>query len=148
MLRRLAQTFANARSSARLDVEIPLVVPGHTNVPWAGCSIDARTGDDCDQAPAELVDFDQVAGRLFVRAPVPGDRFDPLGMGGRTMPLADFFRGRRVRREERRRTPLVCDQRGIIWVGGHRIAERVKTTDQTAHLLALRLSIRDPVQAG
>lgn len=67
LLRRLAQTFANARSSARLDVDIPLVVPGHTNVPWAGCSIDARTGDDCDQVPAELVDFGQVAGGLFVR---------------------------------------------------------------------------------
>ena len=28
--------------------------------------------------------------------PEPGDRFGPLGMGGKTMSLADFFRGRRV----------------------------------------------------
>ncbi len=51
------------------------------------------------------------------------------------MPLADFFRGRRVTPERRARTPLVCDQVGIIWVAGHRIAERVKATEQTAHVL-------------
>ena len=28
----------------------------------------------------------------------PGDRFEPLGMGGQSMPLADFFRGRHVER--------------------------------------------------
>ena len=66
-----------------------------------------------------------------MRAAMPGDRFDPLGMGGKSMPLADFFRGRRVARQRRARTPLVCDQQGIVWVAGHRIAERVKQTTHT-----------------
>ena len=44
-----------------------------------------------------MVDYDRLAGTgLVVRAPEPGDRFGPLGMGGKTMSLADFFRGRRV----------------------------------------------------
>ena len=60
--------------------------------------------------------------------PTPGDRFEPLGMGGKSMPLADFFRGRHVPHDRRARIPLVCDQRGIIWVVGHRIADRVKVT--------------------
>ena len=73
----------------------------------------------------------------------PGDRFEPLGMGGKSRPLNDFFRGRRVGREERTRTPLLCDALGIIWVVGHRIAERVKVTEQTARTLGLRWQV-DP----
>jgi tRNA(Ile)-lysidine synthase len=59
-------------------------------------------------------------------------------MGGRSMPLADFFRGRHVPRRERACTPLVCDQSGIVWVVGHRIAERVKVTDRTRRTIGLR----------
>ena len=39
----------------------------------------------------QVVDFDQVTGPLFVRAPVPGDRFDPLGMGGKTHGAGRLF---------------------------------------------------------
>ncbi len=146
-LRRLSKNVA-AVSSPPSHAEIPLALPGRTEVPWAGCSIHAGTEDVRDGSRSEVVDFDQVAGRLVVRCPLPGDRFDPLGMGGRTMPLADFFRGRRVPPERRARTPLVCDQVGIIWVAGHRIAERVKATEQTEHVLSLGLSSRNVVATG
>ena len=59
-------------------------------------------------------------------------------MGGQSMPLADFFRGQRVGRAERGRVPLVCDQRGIIWVVGHRIADGVKMSEKTRCRLGLR----------
>ena len=86
----------------------------------------------------ETIDLDRVALPLQVRAPVPGDHFAPLGMGGKSTPLNDFFRGRKVARDERRRTPLLCDAVGIVWVAGHRIAERVKVTEQTRKTLGLR----------
>ena len=121
-------------------VEIALGVPGRIDVPWAGCSIDAWEGGRSEGVADEVVDFDQVGGGLFVRAAMAGDRFDPLGMDGKSMPLADFFRGRRVSIARRARTPLVCDQRGIVWVAGHRIAERVKETSQTERRLRLRLA--------
>jgi tRNA(Ile)-lysidine synthase len=120
-------------------VEIPLSIPGRAQVPWAGCSIDAWEAGTDEVVPDEVVDFDQVSGAFFVRAAVPGDRFDPLGMGGKSMPLADFFRGRRISLARRARTPLVCDQRGIVWVAGHRIAERVKETSRTERRVGLRL---------
>jgi tRNA(Ile)-lysidine synthase len=60
-------------------------------------------------------------------------------MGGRSTPLNDFFRSRRVARAQRDRVPLVCDQRGIVWVVGHRIAHRVRQTDATTRTLGLRL---------
>ena len=79
--------------------------------------------------------------RAIVRAAVTGDRFEPLGMGGQSMPLADFFRGRHVGRGERGRVPLVCDQKGIIWVVGHRISDRVKVSEKTRRKLGLRWSV-------
>jgi tRNA(Ile)-lysidine synthase len=115
---------------------ILLEVPGAVSVPWAGGRLVATL--DAGEAEGERLDFDRVAFPLLIRAPVPGHRFEPLGMNGKSTPLADFFRGRRVPQDRRARTPLVCDQQGIIWVVGHRIADRVKVTGQTQRLLGLR----------
>ena len=41
------------------------------------------------------------------------------------------------------RTPLLCDAAGIVWVVGHRIADRVKVTEQTRRTLGLRWQV-DP----
>ena len=106
---------------------------------WAACAIDSQIDPEPEVPRDETIDLDRVGKPLFVRPPAPGDRFDPLGMGGKSMPLADFFRGRRVARERRMRTPLVCDQLGIIWVAGHRIADRVKVFELTQHELSLRM---------
>ncbi len=112
-----------------------LPIPGEVDVPWAGgrivCTVETAAPAD------EAIDLDRLEIPLSVRAPIPGDRFAPLGMGGRSMALADFFRGRGVAREARARTPVVCDRRGIVWVVGHRIAERVKVTDSTRRRLML-----------
>jgi tRNA(Ile)-lysidine synthase len=148
VLRRSPRTEASLAIHARPGCEIPLAIPGRTDVSWAGCSVEVSTERSADDCRVETVDFDRVSGRLFIRAPLAGDRFDPLGMGGKTMALADFFRGRRVAREKRVHTPLLCDQDGIVWVGGHRIAERVKATERTEHVLTLRLTSCDGVSAG
>src|SRR5262249_47306604 len=96
----------------------PLEVPG--SAPWPGGRVVLTL--DPDEPRDETVDLDRLDPPLRVRAPVPGDTFRPLGMGGREKPLNDFFRGRRVPPERRARTPLVCDRAGILWVVGHRIA--------------------------
>ena len=116
---------------------IPLAVPGLTTIPWAGGAIDARIDPRPETSSAETIDFDQVSLPMFVRSAAVGDRFEPLGMDGQSMPLADFFRGHNVRRPHRTRVPLVCDQTGIIWVVGHRIADRVKVTKKTGRQLGL-----------
>jgi tRNA(Ile)-lysidine synthase len=90
----------------------------------------------------ETIDFDRIVLPLRIRSPVPGDRFEPLGMGGMTTPLNDFFRGRKVARAERNMTPLLCDELGIVWVVGHRIADRVKISEGTIRTLGLRWESR------
>jgi tRNA(Ile)-lysidine synthase len=115
---------------------IALDVPGSAYVPWAGGRVEAACL--AEESHDESVDFDEARPPLIIRASLPGDRFEPLGMGGKGMPLADFFRGRRVPHDCRASLPLVCDQKGIIWVVGHRIADRVKVTERTRNRLGLR----------
>jgi len=117
---------------------IPLAVPGLTSVPWAGGTIDASIDPVPEARGGETIDLQRVSLPLLVRAPESGDRFEPLGMKTQSMALADFFRGRHIAREHRARTPLVCDQAGIIWVIGHRIAERVKMSEKSQRKLRLR----------
>lgn len=116
------------------SVELELAVPGRAC--WAGGVVEAvvEPPAPCD----ETVDLETLALPLRVRAPRPGDRFQPLGMGGRSASLADFFRSRRVEPELRSIAPLLCDEKGIVWVIGHRIAERVKVTAGTKRTLGLR----------
>jgi tRNA(Ile)-lysidine synthase len=130
---------ARASSSAATDIlePIPVIVPGLTAIPWADGAIETRIDPEPEMTRGETIDFDRVCLPLFVRTAVAGDRFEPLGMGGQSMPLADFFRGRHVRRTDRTRVPLVCDQKGIIWVFGHRISDRVRVSEQTGRTLGL-----------
>jgi tRNA(Ile)-lysidine synthase len=115
------------------DEPMPLALPG--SAPWLDGRVVATL--DPDAPREETLDLDHLHAPLCVRAPVPGDRFAPLGMDGQSTPLNDFFRGRRVVREARRQTPLVCDRFGIVWVVGHRIAHRVRLTDQTRRTVGL-----------
>jgi tRNA(Ile)-lysidine synthase len=121
--------------------EATLDVPG--SVSWQGGRLVAAF--DRAAPRDESVDFDQLATPLLVRGPRPGDRFEPLGMGGRSTPLNDFFRGRGVARHERPQVPLLCDRVGIVWVVGHRIAERARLTESTQRPLGLRW---EPVDEG
>jgi tRNA(Ile)-lysidine synthase len=136
VLRRVVDPERSSRRAVAVE-SIPLLVPGRTPLSWMKGEIeissDPGAGTQCD----ETIDLEQVALPLLVRGPVVGDRFTPLGLPGASQALADFFRGRRVPREQRASIPLVCDQIGIIWVVGHRISERVKLTAQTRRTLGL-----------
>jgi tRNA(Ile)-lysidine synthase len=97
--------------------------------------------DRLRSAPQQAaVDASAVGGRLFVRTRRPGDRFQPLGLGGHKK-LQDFFVDRKVAREERDRVPLVVDaQDRIVWVAGHAIAEDFRVTPATTGVLLFELS--------
>jgi tRNA(Ile)-lysidine synthase len=71
------------------------------------------------------LDFDRVAGELRVRRRERGERFRPLGMS-REVRVSDFLSTHHLPAELREGWPLVCDDTGIVWVPGLRIAERVK----------------------
>ena len=71
------------------------------------------------------VDAAAIASGVVVRRRREGDRFQPLGMSG-TKKLQDFFVDARVPRDEREAVPIFESERGIVWVGGLRIADWAK----------------------
>jgi tRNA(Ile)-lysidine synthase len=81
--------------------------------------------EDCvfeDGAVSTEVDAEAVGGSLCVRRRRDGDRFQPLGMKG-TKKLQDLFVDAHVPRTERDAIPILENERGIVWVGGLRIAD-------------------------
>src|SRR5262249_52977427 len=75
---------------------------------------------------------------LAVRNRRPGDRFRPLGLGGRKK-LQDYFVDRKVPRGQRDLVPLIVDGSDrIVWVAGHGIAEEFRVTDPAQGVLILR----------
>ena len=115
---------------------VPLPLPG--SAVWEEFRIFAEL--DLKEKRDETVDLDAIVPPLRISAPEVGDRFDPLGMEGKHVLLSDFLRGSRVPGRDRGRVPIVRDAKGIVWVVGHRIAERVKVRESTMRTLGLRTS--------
>lgn len=84
-------------------------------------------------------DYDKIENDLFIRNRELGDKFRPLGMNG-TKKLKDFFIDEKIPRDERDKTPLICDEKGIIWVVGHRISEGYKIDNKTKRVLRISIT--------
>jgi tRNA(Ile)-lysidine synthase len=87
-----------------------------------------------------LVDADRLSGPLQVRAWMPGDRFCPAGMKGRSKKLQDFFSDLKVPIALRKRIPLVVAPEGIVWVVGYRQDERWIPTAATQRCLVIAVT--------
>lgn len=87
------------------------------------------------------VDFDKVEPPLTVRSIEPGDRFRPLGLKG-VKKVGNFLTDRKVPKVYRDEIPVVCDRKGIIWLVGFEIAERVKRTSSTKKVLSIDVDIK------
>ena len=91
------------------------------------------------------LDADRLGSHLALRRRLPGDRFQPLGMGGRSVQIADFMINVKVPQHLRGRIPLLVQGQSssakeaeIAWLVGWRIDERVKVTPKTRSVLRLR----------
>jgi tRNA(Ile)-lysidine synthetase-like protein len=72
-----------------------------------------------------------VAGEVLeIRTPQPGDRVEPLGMGGKRVKLSDLFINNRIPKRLRAKWPLVCVGEQIAWVPGLRAAERFRLREK------------------
>lgn len=83
------------------------------------------------------LDADKLPESLTVRPRRPGDRFQPLGMQGHTIKLADFMVNVKVPRRARDLWPIVCAGDGIVWVPGFQIAHAYRLTGKTTRVMHL-----------
>lgn len=108
--------------------EVPLRLGAWTWWRPMGCRIRARPLRGSVASPIGCDRWHQILSPrllevgLSLRRWRPGDRFRPLGLGGRKK-LQDFFVDAKVPRGERTRVPLLIAGGEIAWVIGYRIAE-------------------------
>ena len=110
--------------------------------PWNGDRASTLTNTDRWLA---YLDADELGPQPALRRRRPGDRFQPLGMSGRRVEVADFMINAKVPRHWRGHIPLLVHKRPgsneneeIAWLVGWRIDERVKVTPRTRRIIRLR----------
>ena len=83
-----------------------------------------------------IVDFDKLTPPLLVRSINTGDRFQPLGLKG-SKKVGDYLTDRKVTALLRDEIPVVADAKGIVWLVGYEIDERVKIDHGTKKALKI-----------
>lgn len=84
--------------------------------------------------PAELI------WPLQLRYWQEGDRFAPLGMGGKHQKVQDFFVNNKIDRLRRQQVPLLFNGNGeLIWIVGHRLDERFKVPIGVSQVISFAL---------
>lgn len=82
-------------------------------------------------APGRVVlDIEKIHFPLTIRHWKQGDRMKPLGMKGHKK-LSDIFVDEKYDPVEKQKALVFEDQKGIVFLSGYRIADRVKITAQT-----------------
>jgi tRNA(Ile)-lysidine synthase len=86
----------------------------------------------------EYVDASALEQPVCLRARRPGDRFQPLGLGGHSTKVSEFMVNRKVPASVRDRWPLVVAGGQVVWVAGLRLDDRFRVRPETQRLLRLR----------
>ena len=85
-----------------------------------------------------FLDYAKIKPPIKVRIWKRGDKFYPLGMQ-KEKKLQDFFIDSKIPIHLRKLVPVFIDREKIIWVGRHRIDNRVRITEDTKEVLHLKL---------
>jgi len=91
-----------------------------------------------DQA---FLSLDQISGSLWLRAPKPGDRIQPLGMKGHKK-LKEILQELKVPRHLRPIYPLITDHSQLLWVPGYAISEKSKLTPASRRIFLFKICFR------
>jgi tRNA(Ile)-lysidine synthase len=84
------------------------------------------------------IDCDSLVQPIAIRGIIAGDRFQPLGMNG-TKKVGDYLTDKKIPHDMRDEILLVTDKKGIIWLAGMEIADRVKIKTKTKRVLEIEL---------
>jgi tRNA(Ile)-lysidine synthase len=134
---RIERLGAARAAAAPAPEQIVLAIPG--SAAFGALEIRCEVGAPARE-PGVLDRATLGSSQLLVRTWRPGDRMEPLGLGGATKSLQDLFTARRVPRLERARVPVVESAGQIVWVAGVATSERFKVTATTREAVRLTCS--------
>lgn len=83
-----------------------------------------------------VLDRDRIVGPIRIRSIKTGDRFAPLGLGG-TKKVGDYLTDCKTPAPLRDEVAVMCDDKGIIWLVGYELDDRVKITATTRKVLRI-----------
>jgi len=81
---------------------------------------------------------------LAVRSNQPGERFYPLGMGGKSQKISDYWVNHKVPRRARQNWPMIVSGQSIVWIPGYGISDIAAVTNQTRLVVQVSLQFLDP----
>lgn len=132
------------------DVDsMPLPVPGELLLPggwritcerWNIPVLAWEQAQGNDDPYQTWIDVEGQAENLYIRIRRDGDRFEPLGLGGHTQKLSDFFTNVKLPQRARDRWPLLASEEDIIWIPGYQLSERYRLTRDSRQILYLTLA--------
>jgi tRNA(Ile)-lysidine synthase len=85
-------------------------------------------------------DVDSLELPLVVRVRKPGERFNPLGMGGHSIKVSEFMINEKIPQRARGEWPLVLSGKDVIWIPGIRQSDMGRITPTTKKLVRLTLT--------
>ena len=86
-----------------------------------------------------VLDAARLGTPIEVRTRKPGDRFQPLGMGGKTQKLSDFMINSQMPRRARDHWPIIFSKGKLIWIPGYRPAEYCKVQQDTEAFIKIKI---------
>lgn len=117
------------------DGAVPLPVPGKVALA-NGWVVEAKWADGVSAVEIQQNEelgrsFVAVSGDLWVRPFQPGERFQPLGMGGQSQKIADLLSNRKVDRDLRPLWPIVASADHPVWIVGLQMDERARVEENS-----------------
>jgi tRNA(Ile)-lysidine synthase len=128
---------------------LPLAVPGTTPLPESPWRVEVRLLSRNELPPGwednpdpwqAFLDHDVTGSELVLRRRQPGDRFQPLGLGGRQTTLREFMINVKIPAQWRHLVPIVASPLHIVWLAGWRVDERARVIESTERVLHLRFA--------
>jgi len=80
---------------------------------------------DLTDVQSGWMDATKISGELHVGNLSEGCRMEPYGLKGSKL-VSDIFNEMKIPQQNRANYPVLFDRRGVVWIPGYRIAERVK----------------------
>ena len=77
------------------------------------------------------LDADLLDKPLTIRRWQHGDRFEPFGMDGKSKLVSDYLINAKVPQHQKQNTFVVCNNKDIVWLAGHRIDGRFAVSAKT-----------------